>query len=498
MCPVCKSLILKTFDELTLDADSDVVDDGKECPYCTSSEGMKILGQVAEVSKDNGEEKDEVEVEETEEVLDEGVSPRSRDDIDAIADDKKETAKKVLARKKDDADSDRDYQLKKNGLTESTNLQKFMKGIKKYIPDYKVEEELTESAITDKVVIKLSEDGFLTKMHDLRAKGYKTIGTGDGEVIMGLYADDTVKEGCENGLCEEPIYGLNTQFDKRKSFGGKAQVDVSNGEETLYSYDTPVVRIKDETVTLLPKWDFSPTTLRHVKEFLKQHGFKAETRNQIAADYPQDMEESLTEDFKDVTITTDDTHMEMTSDESGKVTVTTEPVHKDEEETFGEDTEEVIVPLSDKDAQDLRVKKLGEPEENEEETVDVDFDEFNEEEFDNLGESYLKEVYENVKSYKTTSGKMDGNKLIFEGVIGFNSGKQAKTKFVFEGYTTTKRGKIKFLGENANITKNKKAFTLTGKVDGKKLITESLTYNYRGFDGKTNKSKRLYGTVRNK
>lgn len=42
-----------------------------------------------------------------------------RDDIDADADDKKEYAKKAFVKKKDDADSDKDYKLKKADLKES-------------------------------------------------------------------------------------------------------------------------------------------------------------------------------------------------------------------------------------------------------------------------------------------------------------------------------------------------------------------------------------------
>ena len=87
-------------------------------------------------------------------------------------------------------------------------------------------------------------------------------------------------------LTESPMYGLNTQFDKRKSFYNKAHVDVANdGSQTLYSYNVPVCKIQNGDVTLLPDWKYSPTTVRHVKEFLKQNNFPAETTQQIARDY---------------------------------------------------------------------------------------------------------------------------------------------------------------------------------------------------------------------
>jgi len=126
---------------------------------------------------------------------------------------------------------------------------------------------------------------------------------------------------------------------------------------------------------------------------------------------------------------------------------------------------------------------------------DRDIEEFDEESFDELEEKYLKGIYENVSSYKTTKGSMEDNKIVLEGVITFTSGKQKKTTTIFESHTVTKKGKVRFLGENVNITKSKKAFVLTGNLDGKKVISESLTYNY-GTKDEAGKSQRLYGTVR--
>lgn len=125
---------------------------------------------------------------------------------------------------------------------------------------------------------------------------------------------------------------------------------------------------------------------------------------------------------------------------------------------------------------------------------ELDIDEFSEDEFDELGEAYLKRVYENVDAYKTTKGSIDGNKIMLEGVISFKSGKKAKTNFVFESAHKTKSGKLKLLGENKQLANNK-AFVLTGHKEGKKLFIESFNYKYviKDVDGK---SKQLYGTVK--
>ena len=116
-----------------------------------------------------------------------------------------------------------------------------------------------------------------------------------------LIDDRKSKEVKEKELTEAPIYGLEAQYDSRKSFGGKARVETDNaGTETLYSYNTPVVKIVKGEVTLLPKWDSSATTLRHVKEFLKQHDLKAESKKQIAKDYGEKVEEGCKKDKKPI------------------------------------------------------------------------------------------------------------------------------------------------------------------------------------------------------
>ena len=63
---------------------------------------------------------------------------------------------------------------------------------------------------------------------------------------------------------------LTVRYDARNSFYGKAMVDYSRGAKTLFSYGTKVVTIKNNIVTLGKSYDYSQTTLRHVKEFLKQ------------------------------------------------------------------------------------------------------------------------------------------------------------------------------------------------------------------------------------
>lgn len=76
-----------------------------------------------------------------------------------------------------------------------------------------------------------------------------------------------------------------TPTNGRKSFYGKAIVRMEGASKTLYSYDTPVARINGGRVTLLDKWDYSATTLTHVRSFLESNGLEAGSKARIAKLY---------------------------------------------------------------------------------------------------------------------------------------------------------------------------------------------------------------------
>lgn len=82
-------------------------------------------------------------------------------------------------------------------------------------------------------------------------------------------------------------YELTTQKDTRNSFYGKAKIKIYDNWVYLQSYNTDVCRISN--IVGYNKAEvfgtYSKTTLRHIKEFLLQHGFKAENKNQIVKDY---------------------------------------------------------------------------------------------------------------------------------------------------------------------------------------------------------------------
>lgn len=209
-------------------------------------------------------------------------------------------------------------------------------------------------------------------------------------------------------------------------------------------------------------------------------------------DTSKDKSQPISEDFKEVSITTDDQHLEMTSDESGKVTVVTEPVSDvltgDESITplTAETESEILANNELEDSSDLP------PEDTEDNDEDVTLDELDETSFDELGESYLKEVYDNVARFKTVDVSADSHGMVLEGIITFNSGTRKRTRFMFEAADMNKKGQVRFKGTNSHLTESVDAYSLVGRIVNKKFISESLKYNY------TTQGNAVRGVVRRK
>lgn len=211
-------------------------------------------------------------------------------------------------------------------------------------------------------------------------------------------------------------------------------------------------------------------------------------------------EESLGEDFEHVEVSTDEQKLVMDAEEDGKITIESEPVANEADVAENEFIQPVPDLVKDEieapEAEETVEVEADEEIPSEDGEVDYDIDDFDEESFDGLGEAYLKKVYDNVASYKTSNVSMKDNSLVVEGVITFNSGKTRNTNFIFEAKTATKGKKLCFIGENKQITRGRKAFTITGTLnESKSFITEKFNYNYMAKNSE-GKSKRLYGTLK--
>lgn len=80
---------------------------------------------------------------------------------------------------------------------------------------------------------------------------------------------------------------LCPRYDSRKSFYGNAtEIYHDDGKIELQSYSTIVAYIKDDKATVCGQ--YSQTTTRHTKEFLKQHGSRVDNMRQMLKDYGEE------------------------------------------------------------------------------------------------------------------------------------------------------------------------------------------------------------------
>ena len=200
-------------------------------------------------------------------------------------------------------------------------------------------------------------------------------------------------------------------------------------------------------------------------------------------------ETDSSEDSEEVCFTTEEVK-EVATDVAQSLAT---PVEDEEEaEKQAEEISEVVDEKVDK-AIEEKVEEFDKDEESAEEDKsddeepeeEVEEPEFNEDDIDELDEcslnkhidEYLKEVYSNVKSYETTDCELKEGKLIVEGKISFNSGKEKLTMFEFlPAYCG---GKLFFEGYNKDFSEDK-AFKLNCSInESKTLITESFGYKYK-------------------
>lgn len=435
-CGVCQSKFYKDKEDIVIDEETQLANVGEECPYCTSADGFEIVGQVAEYCPDC-------------EAGD--CDDHMGDDVAADAD----AEVKVDVSEEEDLQEDLGSDLAKYQEWVDYDMKKYSN-----VSD-KTKQDLDKANLT---IVKDKYGAYQVVSREIDGKALKEskdLTKFDGTIAK-LLADNMSKLSNVTSVSElkskiVDLLDSSDIKDKKAVADFKARMD----------------KIKN-TVSLLS------TIATYIT------GMKAQ---------PEDSKKIVKESVESVEVKTDtDTVCVDTDGDGTKVEV--KPRDDFEAEA------EMITPVDDEVKDEIEAEQVSDEEVSDEEVgdednfEDVDFDEFDEESFDELGEQYLKKVYENVKSYKTSSGSMKNDKLKLEGVITFNSGKKAKTTFLFEGASILKNGTLKLIGENKNFSDKKNAFGLRGKVNDKKLMIESFNYNYLGKDAATGQSKKLYGTIR--
>ena len=548
-CSVCHSKLYKNKDEVTLDEEGTLANVGEECPYCYTSDGFKVIGEVSSFNNETVEDEETIEDETDEdEVIEEGLFSKKKTTNNTRPSGSTSSGYAVIDFRKNLRQWA--YASKKAFATEK-DAEKFAK---QYAKDYKVPtggiKVLPISAAENEVGYGINESLNLTEDY---AERYVIVARNDDDEVFYYDANNdhmTTDLDCATQYAEydianddvSMIYGsISNDFS---SISVEPIMELDLLDEATATLDKPMSKLdgtlgnvltahKDELSKVRGRED-GLAFLDSIEPEVKNKGYLRKIKEQIAkipeykvpmllynlilkgdgmgiseanwADSDVDgydwgsskewnynstrsKKESVNESVNNVNVETDDTTVSVSQDDNGTVTVQTTP--KDDDTTSIND--ETIVPVSDETQ--TEIENNISDEETETEEVDVPIEEFDEESFDELGESYLKRIYENVDSYHTTNITNYNDQIKVEGVIKFDTGSQKKTSFIFESKDCTKSGKLRFIGENVEITNGKKAFTITGSLNEKQFITESFNYNYKTTN-EDGTSSRIYGTLR--
>ena len=538
-CNVCHSHIFENKDEIVIDEDG-LVNAEKQCPYCGEQAGFTIVGEITPYVKETEEpeadptvEVDGTPVEEpTEEPVDEsvlgtiGLAAGAGLVGGAASAVGKHVTSKILGASDD---AEKEEKEEKEPLEEGIGgalvggalgasagkglIGKAVGGVAGAIAGSHIQNKLSEEDEVEEGLGGAIVGGALGA-----ASGKGLIGKAVGTVAGAVAGSHIQNKLSEEDLDEAGAAVLDRPREKDLTqirgtiadvlINHSAEIDACGANETavkeciariLRSDEVKDPEAAEEAIRIINKCR-GPKLWSTIGTYMS--GLKVASSSKYAR---RRLDASLEEDVNNVNVETDDSIVNIHAEEGGKVTVSTEP--KAPEATG----EEAIGPLSDETLAEIEsANGLADsaPVEGEEEIPaeeeapvegeeDMDIDEVDETALDELGESYLKEVYENVQSFKTSNVSSTDTHLVVEGVIKFKSGATKKTGFIFEAHSVTPDGKVRFTGKNEHFSRGAKSFILTGKIENKKLISESFTYNYRArtADGKSN---RIYGTVSKK
>lgn len=487
-CNVCHSNVFFDKDQITENEDGLCCAE-IECPYCMSNEGYTIIGEVKPFEEETEEEPIDVEVEVSEEEPEEDIDVEETEDEEDLEEGLK--ADEVKELRGDEEINGADGPLAAVDELEGSDEIRGPKYTELNEGCEDKEDRLDEAKKEKTYIVSSDVDGEICKVPTEReAKAtINQMKRDDKKLRKGKKVEYSyeLKEGCGEEVEED----LSTLGKVAGGIAGAVATKSPTGAIQGAEMGAELGGIADNV--------FSEGCEDKVEEACK------EDLNECGVADPE-----LVESIEDVSITTEDETMTMTTKEDGGVVVETSP----KEDEFTEEPisdEEMIAPLEPETEVDIEnaiegndEEEIDEFEEEEfpedeeiEEEPEEEFEEFDEESFNGLGESYLKRCYENVTSFKTSNVTLNENKeFIIEGKIGFDSGNEKDTQFIFST-KSNEDGKLKLEGYNKQISNGKKTFKLNCSINDKALVCESLNYNYKGKND-LNESVRVYGTVKRK
>ena len=483
-CVVCHSKQYKDPNEVVID-DGELANVGEECPFCYTSDGFKVVGQVApfdESDEDDDDQDEDDDYDEDEDDDSEFESWRNRiqeclkrlNEAEMSDEDEADTAilaniyTKTQQRANAALTPDEKAVLAKYGLSRDSGTKNIVD------KDWNKLVQRRRGQDSDKVNLadRARKMGPRAKNNKDLYLAYRSSDTTDSHDARGRYRQTYQRQRniANSANMQEPVQQMKNALHSR-NFANKELNSIDANAEDRRQKE--INRHNDAMAAIDNDAKWRRKTYSDSKE-----------RNQKTID--KLLKRKTDESLERVEVETDDQVLSMSQDDTGKLTVSSTPV------------ETTIVPVSDETQQDIELHTddvNAEDAELNSENGDLDIDDFDEQSFDELGEGYLKRVYENVDKYKTTAVKTSGKKLTVEGLITFKSGNTKNTQFIFEA-KSNKNNSFKFVGENAQISRGKKSFAISGSLNNKQLVVESFNYNYRGKDSQTGKSVRLYGTLK--
>ena len=483
-CVVCHSKQYKDPNEVVID-DGELANVGEECPFCYTSDGFKVVGQVApfeESDEDDDDQDEDNDYDEDEDDDSEFESWRNRiqeclkrlNEAEISDEDEADTAilaniyTKTQQRANAALTPDEKAVLAKYGLSRDSGTKNIVD------KDWNKLVQRRRGQDSDKVNLadRARKMGPRAKNNKDLYLAYRSSDTTDSHDARGRYRQTYQRQRniANSANMEEPVQQMKNALHSR-NFANKE----------LNSIDA---NAEDRRQKEINRHNDAMAAIDNDAKWRRKTYSDSKQRNQKTID--KLLKRKTDESLERVEVETDDQVLSMSQDDNGKVTVSSTPV------------ETTIVPVSDETQQDIELHTddvNAEDAELNSENADLDIDDFDEQSFDELGEGYLKRVYENVDKYKTTAVKTSGKKLTVEGLITFKSGNTKNTQFIFEA-KSNKNNSFKFVGENAQISRGKKSFAISGSLNNKQLVVESFNYNYRGKDSQTGKSVRLYGTLK--
>lgn len=559
-CVVCHDMQYKDPEDVVIDEVSpELVNVGEECPVCSSSDGFKIVGQVAPYSAKS----DEVEEDELENTVEIDTEETQSNEIDEVEESLSANKEKVL------------YEdVSKYPIQALKDAQEAMEN-EEYEYGYSMMQidDIVDSIAYDVVKDKYGKDAFMESSLQM-GEGNVDVRLKDGTVYRWDYSDEAdymtdkiysakswqdiydafnsfldnyAYEVTEDDVVEECMDKVSSNCDKecthkgiriknrhskhlnekRETGLGDVVQQMLDGEfydnvvsqktgkiqsvarPTLYSPD--VIGYDGKGLTILVDDEEAAKPAKEIADkfslstyYEPAKSWEKDRRGVFHIyisdeDWDKDVSdiaygESLTEAVDNISIETDSNVINVQPQPDGNLSIETASV----EDTVDVEveSEETIAPVDDEVQTEIESSNIEAEEEEEDSDIDISDIDISEEDFDSLGESYLKKIYDNVESYSTTAVTKDASSIICEGIIKFTSGKKAKTSFVFENLVRTNKGKVKLIGENIQLSKNKKAFTLTFNGTKDNMICESFNYNYMAKDSKSGKSVPVYGTIK--